>query len=116
MAPQAQGFGVERGWDVVRQKAWAKAEPQVWAWKTLQPGLHPVTLAQEVAPEPGGILTDHCPWLRVETLLPILQQVVSIVWGGGLCRHHVPPHLVGGPHRHRHHPLPPALRDLQEAR
>lgn len=57
-----------------------------------------------------------CAPTRVETLVPILQQVGSAVWGNHLCGHHVPSHLVGGPHRHRRGPLPPALRDLQEAR
>lgn len=56
------------------------------------------------------------PPTRVETLVPILQQVGSAVWGNHLCGHHVPSHLVGGPHCHRRGPLPPALRDLQEAR
>lgn len=53
---------------------------------------------------------------RVEALIPILQQVGGAVWGGHLRGHHVPADLVGGPHRHRRRPLPPALRHLQEAR
>lgn len=53
---------------------------------------------------------------RVETLVPVLQQVVGAVWGSCLRDHHVPAHLVGSPHRHWSHRLPPALRDLQEAR
>lgn len=71
---------------------------------------------------PGGSSTvpsvppDLCSLPRVETLVPILQQVGSTVWSGHLSGHHVPSYLVGGPHRHRRHPLPPALRDLQEAR
>lgn len=59
---------------------------------------------------------DLCPPPRVETLVPILQQVDGAVRGCHLCGHHVPSHLVGSPHRHRCRSLPPALRDLQEAR
>lgn len=62
-----------------------------------------------------GMRTDLAP-PRVETLLPILQQVGSAVWSRDLGGHHVPAHLVGGSHCHRSCPLPPALRDLQEAR
>lgn len=53
---------------------------------------------------------------RLETLVPILQQVGGAVWGRHLRGHHVPAHLVGRSHRHRCGPLSPALRDLQEAR
>lgn len=53
---------------------------------------------------------------RVETFIPLLQQVGSAVWGSHLRGHHVPAHLVGCPHRHRRCALPPALCHLQEAR
>lgn len=53
---------------------------------------------------------------RMETLVPILQQVGRAVRGSDLGGHHVPADLVGGSHCHRSRPLPPALRDLQEAR
>lgn len=52
----------------------------------------------------------------METLLPILQQVGSALWGRDLGGHHVPAYLVGGSHCHRSRSLPPALCDLQEAR
>lgn len=53
---------------------------------------------------------------RMETLLPILQQVGRAVRGSDLSGHHVLAYLVGGSHCHRNRPLPPALRGLQEAR
>lgn len=53
---------------------------------------------------------------RMETLLPILQQVGGAVWGSDLGGHHVPAYLVGGSHCHRSRSLPPALCDLQETR
>lgn len=53
---------------------------------------------------------------RMETLLPILQQVGGAVWGSDLRGHHVPAYLVGSSHCHWSRSLPPALCDLQEAR
>lgn len=78
--------------------------------------------SMEIAVALGGrrILSIHmCTCLappRMETLLPILQQVGGAVWGSDLGGHHVPAYLVGGSHCHRSRSLPPALCDLQEAR
>lgn len=91
-----------------------------WA-KVVTQALGTVGIATPTLPSCDGSEGDSrvlspVPLTRVETLVPILQQVGSAVWGDHLRGHHVPAHLVGGPHCHRRGPLPPALRDLQEAR
>ena len=93
--------------------------------QTGTPALGTAGIATQALPSyagPGGgsgvlsVRPALCPPPRVETLIPLLQQVGGAVWGDHLRGHHVPSHLVGGPHRHRCGPLPPALCDLQEAR
>ena len=101
----------------------SKANPRKrdgWA-RVVTQALGTVGIATPTLPSCDGSEGDSrvlspVPPTRVETLVPILQQVGSAVWGDHLRGHHVPAHLVGGPHRHRRGPLPPALRDLQEAR
>lgn len=63
-----------------------------------------------------SVPTNLRPLTRVATLVQILQQVGGALRGGHLRGHHVPSHLVGRSYCHRRRPLPPALRDLQEAR
>lgn len=95
-----------------KQDGWAKAATQALG----AVGIATPTLPSCAGSEGDSRVLSPVPPTRVETLVPILQQVGSAVWGDHLRGHHVPAHLVGGPHRHRCGPLPPALRDLQEAR